>query len=152
MEIIALPKKIQIEDLSLKVSVPKSTVKDIYNGYCDYIAEQVVNGKTVKFLNLFYMVKDGYRGSRETLAYASHELANRLGISPILCLRVLKELQESIIVHLNRGYIFNIRGIANISVGIYNGVNVVYVKKSTNFRNSNVSVSQTRYLRNCLRA
>lgn len=148
---ITLYREEQVEGISLKLNIPKAVVKKMITGYIDYLNSQIRIGKTIKFLNLFYMVVSGYIDTQETLAYTAHKVGEDYEISPIVAYSILEKYQEMIIEDLNSGFSYNIRGLANLSVKDFGDRKSVSAKKSTVYNGYDIRISQTRYLRNCLK-
>ena len=91
-------KDVQVTDLSYKLNLPKTVISTILNTYINYLKDKVLNGDTVKFLNVCYLKVDGSPESmHETLAYVSNEIGNRVGQSQNTVYRVLSTYEELIL-------------------------------------------------------
>ena len=133
----------QIEDISVNINLPKTTVESIINSYMNYIKERLSRGETIKFLNIFYIVvKSNKKVVQETLAYTSGEIANQLGISQNCVYRVLTCYQEMIENDLERGNYYNIRGIASLYLDTtYKGTTIPRIKKSSIYAQQGIYAS-----------
>lgn len=132
----------QMSQLSKRLGIPKSTATKIWDEYINRLSKQIEEGKTVKFLNVCYLVVNNKcEGYRETLAYISHEIAVKLGYTQVLVYRVLTSFEEYLILDLQKLYCYSIRGICRIRLERYGGDYKVRIKKSTKYNSMNIYVS-----------
>lgn len=135
-------KDAQMSQLSKRLGIPKSTATKIWDEYINRLSKQIEEGKTVKFLNVCYLVVNNKcEGYRETLAYISHEIADKLGYTQVLVYRVLTSFEEYLILDLQKLYCYSIRGICRIRLERYGGDYKVRIKKSTKYNSMNIYVS-----------
>lgn len=135
-------KDAQMSQLSKRLGIPKSTVTKIWDEYINRLSKQIEEGKTVKFLNVCYLVVNNKcEGYRETLAYISHEIADKLGYTQVLVYRVLTSFEEYLILDLQKLYCYSIRGICRIRLERYGGDYKVRIKKSTKYNSMDIYVS-----------
>lgn len=139
-------KDVQMEQLSRRLGIPKVQVTNIWNEYINRLSSKIDAGETVKFLNVCYLrvnskeLKKG-EGYQETLAYISHEIADKLGYSQVTVFRVLTSFEEYLILDLQNSYSYSIRGICRIRLERYGGSYRVRIKKSTKYNSMDVYVS-----------
>lgn len=135
-------KDAQMSQLSKRLGIPKSTATKIWDEYINRLSKQIEEGKTVKFLNVCYLVVNNKcEGYRETLAYISHEIADKLGYTQVLVYRVLTSFEEYLILDLQKLYCYSIRGICRIRLERYGGDYKVRIKKSTKYNSMDIYVS-----------
>lgn len=135
-------KDAQMSQLSKRLGIPKSTATKIWDEYINRLSKQIEEGKTIKFLNVCYLVVNNKcEGYRETLAYISHEIADKLGYTQVLVYRVLTSFEEYLILDLQKLYCYSIRGICRIRLERYGGDYKVRIKKSTKYNSMNIYVS-----------
>lgn len=135
-------KDVQMSQLSRRLNIPKSTVTKIWDEYIDRLSRQIENGKTVKFLNVCYLkVNNRCEEYQETLAYISHEIADKLDFTQILVYRVLTSFEEYLISDLQNLYCYSIRGICRIRLERYGEGYKVRIKKSTRYNARDVYIS-----------
>ena len=135
-----------LNQIANRLTIPKSTVKRIWDKYTDYLIKKIESGESVKFLNICYLrvnTKNLSKKKRifETLAYIAHEVSNAIGESQILVYRVLTSFEEYLISDLQNFYSYSIRGIVRIRLERYNGYYRVRTKKSTRYNGKDVYVT-----------
>lgn len=135
-----------LNQIANRLTIPKSTVKKIWDKYTDYLIKKIDSGESVKFLNICYLrvnTKNLSKGEGvfETLAYIAHEVADVIGESQILVYRVLTSFEEYLILDLQNFYSYSIRGIVRIRLERYNGYYRVRTKKSTRYNGKDVYVT-----------
>ena len=135
-------KDAQMYQLSKRLGIPKSTATKIWDEYINRLSKQIEEGKTIKFLNVCYLVVNNKcEDYQETLAYISHEIADKLGYTQVLVYRVLTSFEEYLILDLQKLYCYSIRGICRIRLERYGGDYKVRIKKSTKYNSMNIYVS-----------
>ena len=139
-------KDVQMDQLSKKLGIPKTTVTSVWNEYTQRLSDKIEAGESIKFLNICYLrvnsreLKKG-EGYHETLAYISHEIADKLGYSQVVVFRILTSFEEYLILDLQKSYSYSIRGICRIRLERYGGGYKVRIKKSTKYNAEDVYVS-----------
>lgn len=139
-------KDVQISQLAKRLGLSKTTVTNIWNEYTGKIISKIEAGETVKFLNICYLrvnSRDLKKGEdyHETLAFISHEIADKLSLSQTVVYRVLTSFEEYLILDLQKSYSYSIRGICRIRLELYGGKYRVRIKKSTKYNAEDVYVS-----------
>ena len=107
----------QIQEISNKLNVSKKMVIDVWETYVGLNQLAVDMGKSIKFLNIFYVCVEGDRHPvYNTLAYDAREIGDSLNTCSEMVYRILTELEEYILKNLasNRGVC--VRGIVTLSV------------------------------------
>lgn len=134
---------VQVDQLSRKLGIHKSTVSAILNEYIGYLKHKLSQGETVKFLNICYLRVAGKdEKERETLAYISTEIGRKLKIGSAVVFRVLTSFEEYLISDLQRFYSYSIRGLIRIKLEKnYKGEYKVRTKKSTVYNGIDVYVT-----------
>ena len=147
MEIVY--KDAQISQVSNHLSIPKTTVNQIFSTYVDYLKGKINNGETVKFLDVCYLRVDGKDEQiHETLAYISHELADMLKLSQVMVYRVLTTYSEFLIRDLKKLNSYSIRGLLRIKLEKnYKGEYRVRTRKSTVYNGRDVYVTTTNFFK-----
>ena len=91
----------QIQEISNKLNVPKKMVIDVWETYVGLNQLAVDMGKSIKFLNIFYVCVDGdMHPVYNTLAYDAREIGDSLNTSSEMVYRILTELEEYILKNL----------------------------------------------------
>lgn len=142
-------KDTQISQVSNHLNIPKTTVYEIFTTYVDYLKEKIDNGETVKFLDVCYLRVNGKDEQvHETLAYISHELADKLKLSQVVVYRVLTTYSEFLIRDLKKLNSYSIRGLIRIKLERnYKGEYKVRTRKSTIYNGKDVYVTTTNFFK-----
>lgn len=133
----------QVNQLASNLNLPKTTITGILKEYSCYIKERLMDGYTVKFLNVCYIRVNGEaEREHETLAYVATEIGRKLGVSGDVTYRVLSSFEEYMVRDLRKFYGYCIKGIVRIrleqtSEGIYK----VRTKKSTRYNGLPITVT-----------
>lgn len=107
----------QIQEISNKLNVSKKMVIDVWETYVGLNQLAVDMGKSIKFLNIFYVCVDGDRHPvYNTLAYDAREIGDSLNTSSEMVYRILTELEEYILKNLASDRGVCVRGIVTLSV------------------------------------
>ena len=145
--------KDQIDYLSKKVNLTKENVEYILACYVNYLKRKIMNGESVKFLNICcFMNRDNKSLSGyETLAYTASEITNQywLKVGSNIIYRVLKEFENYILLELKKGNGFSIRYLMRLRVDGDDEKHVV-CRKSAIYTGMNVYVWGTWYFNRLL--
>ena len=132
----------QIYAINKSTKLNKTDIKKVIDCYISYIKEQVLSGRTVKFLNICYLSSGNDTKYRETKSYISTEIAMKLNLGRESVYRVLSDYEDIIIDGLKkRTYSYSIHGLLSISVTDYiNDTVKVRIRKSDSLANLNIRV------------
>lgn len=124
-----------VYSLSKKVGVSQSCVKQVIDTYVDRLKNQLNEGKTIKFLNLCYLVNNnnGKPDYNETLAYTSNIIGQETRLGKHLVYRILHSYEEMIIEDLKKFYCCGVRGLVKFRYIEYErGIYKLRVNKGSN--------------------
>ena len=132
----------QIYVISKKLGIPQTEVRRVLDCYCEKLRNDLEEGKTVKFLNICYLVNRCNKVYyNETLAYISHEIGLKTKLGKELVYRVLLTLEELITKDLCSSFSYVIRGLVSISLIEYNrGTYKVRIRKSESLSHLDIRV------------
>ena len=133
----------QISTLARGLNISQASVKTVVDLYLDRLRTKLLNGESVKFLNVCYIVVGGNKSScyYETLAYISTEISKETNLGKDVVLRILKNFEELIITDVKRFYTYVVRGLVSIKCEEYhNDVFKVRLNKSDCFSNMDIRV------------
>lgn len=133
----------QVAQLSENLRLPKTVIAGVLKEYSRYIKERLMEGYTVKFLNVCYIRVNGdAEREHETLAYVATEIALKMGISRDVAYRILSSFEEYMIRDLKKFYGYCIKGIVRIRLEqTKEGVYKVRTKKSTRYNGYPITVT-----------
>lgn len=136
-------KDTQVSLISNHLGIYKTTVESIISEYVSYLRGKIDNGESVKVLNIcFLRVNNNTTPIKETLAYISYEIAERLNLTQNVVYRVLSTWEEFIIRDLQKFNSCSIRGLIRVRLEKdYKGDFVVRTKKSTVYNGKDVYVT-----------
>lgn len=134
--------KEQIASIANELGISKSDVNNILGCYSGYLQTKILEGKTVKILNICYLKNnnenlDISNAYRETLAYVATELSEMIGLGSVTIQRVLSTLEDFIVADIKEGKGYSLRGLVRIRC---NKDGKVRIKKSTKWNGEPVSV------------
>lgn len=134
--------KEQIASIANELGISKSDVNNILGCYSGYLQTKILEGKTVKILNICYLKNnnenlDISNAYRETLAYIATELSEMIGLGSVTIQRVLSTLEDFIVADIKEGKGYSLRGLVRIRC---NKDGKVRIKKSTKWNGEPVSV------------
>lgn len=134
--------KEQIASIANELGISKSDVNNILGSYSGYLQTKILEGKTVKILNICYLKNnnenlDISNAYRETLAYIATELSEMIGLGSVTIQRVLSTLEDFIVADIKEGKGYSLRGLVRIRC---NKDGKVRIKKSTKWNGEPVSV------------
>lgn len=134
--------KEQIASIANELGISKSDVNNILGSYSGYLQTKILEGKTVKILNICYLKNnnenlDISNAYRETLAYIATELSEMIGLGSVTIQRVLSTLEDFIVADIKNGKGYSLRGLVRIRC---NKDGKVRIKKSTKWNGEPVSV------------
>lgn len=134
-------KQEQVFELSRKIGIAQTDVKKVLDCYISRIRNKLLQGETIKFLNICYLSYDNGNTYKETISYISTEIGLELGISRELIYRVLVEFEEIILDDLKRFYTYTIYGLVKISIEEYKkGIFKLRLRKSSSLANMDIRV------------
>lgn len=136
-------KEEQIDAVSSKLNLPRTTVKSIIELYVDTLGDDILSGKTVKVFNICYLRVKSELGNeeRKTLAYISTEIGKKLSVGGVTVLRVLEFFEDQIVEELQSGNGVTIRGLIRIQPCDENSTKCVRIRKTTSYNSAPVYVS-----------
>ena len=134
--------KEQIASIANELGISKSDVNSILGCYSGYLQTKILEGKTVKILNICYLKNNNENldignAYRETLAYIATELSEMIGLGSVTIQRVLSTLEDFIVADIKEGKGYSLRGLVRIRC---NKDGKVRIKKSTKWNGEPVSV------------
>lgn len=134
--------KEQIASIANELGISKSDVNNILGCYSGYLQTKILEGKTVKILNICYLKNnnenlDISNAYRETLAYIATELSEIIGIGSVTIQRVLSTLEDFIVADIKNGKGYSLRGLVRIRC---NDNGKVRIKKSTKWNGEPINV------------
>lgn len=134
--------KEQIATIANELGISKSDVNSILGSYSGYLQTKILEGKTVKILNICYLKNnnenlDICNAYRETLAYVATELSEMIGIGSITIQRVLSTLEDFIVADIKNGKGYSLRGLVRIRCNVDGKVRI---KKSTKWNGEPINV------------
>lgn len=136
-------KEDRIDEISRKLNLHRSLVKEIIEGYIGYLAGEICAGRSVRVLNICYIRPEGSndRENQKTLAYIATEVASQVGVGGLTARRVLSYFEERIVSDLKNGNGTVLRGLIRIWTVEENGITRLRVLKSTAYANSCMRVT-----------
>ena len=136
-------KEEQIDIVSRKLNLPRTVVKSIVERYIDMLLDELAQGKTIKIFNICYlrMKTEGSDSERKTLAYIATEIGKELSIGGATVLRVLTFFEDQIVLDLQKGNGFTLRGLIRIQTAEENGSTRLRIRKATCYNTDPVYVS-----------
>lgn len=136
-------KEEQIDVVSRKLNLQRTVVKGIVERYIDMLLDDLAHGKTVKVLNICYLRSKTETGDSEmkTLAYISSEIGKELCLGGTTVFRVLSFFEDQIVLNLQRGNGFTLRGLIRLQTAEENGYTRLRIRKATCYNTSPIYVS-----------
>ena len=134
----------QVYLLSKGIGVTQKDVKTILDSYIGRLTKNLDSGKSVKFLNICYLINENDKdiSYRETLAYISNEIGKETKLGKELVFRVLSDFEKVIVRDVKNFYTYTIRGLVNISCSEYKtGIYKSRVRKATKYDNMGIRVT-----------
>lgn len=130
-----------VERVSEACNQPKKMVRQIITDYTHYIYNETAEGRTVKFLHIFY-IENKEKPEHETLAYVSTEIADGRGYSGDMVLNILEVYESCLIDELLKGRGISIYGVAKVYT-----VPNLRIRKTGRLANKGYRVRATKSLR-----
>ena len=136
-------KEEQIDIVSRKLNLSRVVVKSIVERYVDWLLDDIAKGRTVKVLNICYLVVKTDCGDmeRKTLAYIASEIGKELSVGGATVLRVLSFFEDQIVTDLQKGIGFTLRGLVRIQTIEEGGSTRLRIRKATCFNTCPIYVS-----------
>lgn len=136
-------KEEQIDVVSNKLNLPRTVVKSAVECYLDVLKDELAKGHSVKVFNICYLQVRGDTSERPrmTLAYISSEIGKALALGGITVQRILSSFESRVVLDLQQGLGFTLRGLCRIQTVVENGSTRLRIQKATCYNSAPVYVS-----------
>ena len=121
----------------------KTLIKDVIKFYTKYIYKKTDEGKTIKFLQLFYVENKDCKEYHDTFAYICTEIAKELKTTSQTVQSILQSYQNCLLDELQKGRPVSIYGVAKVS----KKEGALRIRKTGRLANKNYRVKSTTWFR-----